>query len=920
MIPVRPSTSTQAPGPAPSRGTWALRDRTAIVWLLAAVVIALVHPFVPESRWLMVHLVLLGALTHSIMVWTHHFAQALLKTPPGLDDRRRQSQRLVLLLVGVATVLVGVPTGWWPVTVTGAVLVTAAVTIHGIQLWRRLRAALPGRFRVTIRYYLCSAACLPVGILFGVLLARGPSAEWHGRFLLAHTMLNVLGWIGLTVTGTLVTLWPTMLRTRMDDRAEHQATRALPVLVTALVVLTGGALLDVRVASAAGLVLYAVGLVVWGRALVRPARTRPPREFATASVGAALVWWVVGIGWLAGATLTSADWTELTTGFGPITAVLVVGFAAQLLPGALSYLIPSVLGGGPSVVRAGQRWFDRWGTARLVVINLGLPLCLLPVPSAVRVTVSALVLVALAAFIPLMLAGAAASVRAKRAVAQEGPAPARGPRGPVERPSVWSAGQLVAALSAVAVMVALGVGFDPAAAGLGSTSGGGPAGGAAAGVEPTGQTTTVRVSAQDMRFVPDRVEVPAGDRLVVELVNDDPSNVHDLTLGGQTTPRLSHGDTATLDLGVVGTSLEGWCTIIGHRQMGMVFSVDVVGDAAGSGGDGAHAGHGATGDDAQADPPATGEADGDVQAGPTAYGIVPDPDATVASAVDPVLPPLGEERVHRLTLTAQEVELEVAPGVWQRRWTFNGQVPGPTLHGRVGDTFEITLVNDGTMGHSIDFHAGALAPDEPMRTIAPGESLEYTFTAGRAGIWMYHCSTMPMSSHIAAGMFGAVVIEPDDLAPVDRSYLLVQSETYLDTLATTPEEATDVDPDKVAAEVADAVSFNGIAFQYDQEPLTATVGERVRIWVLDAGPNRSASFHVVGGQFDTVYLEGAYRLREGRAVDGSTEDGGSQVLGLFPAQGGFVELTFPEAGHYPFVSHLMVDAERGAHGIVQVTD
>jgi nitrite reductase (NO-forming) len=89
------------------------------------------------------------------------------------------------------------------------------------------------------------------------------------------------------------------------------------------------------------------------------------------------------------------------------------------------------------------------------------------------------------------------------------------------------------------------------------------------------------------------------------------------------------------------------------------------------------------------------------------------------------------------------------------------------------------------------------------------------------------------------------------------------------------------------------------------------VGERVRIWVLAAGPNRGSSFHVVGGQFDTVYREGAYELRPGGT-------GGSQTLGLFPSQGGFVELAFPEAGSYPFVTHMMVDAERGAHGLFRI--
>src|SRR5699024_10729432 len=94
--------------------------------------------------------------------------------------------------------------------------------------------------------------------------------------------------------------------------------------------------------------------------------------------------------------------------------------------------------------------------------------------------------------------------------------------------------------------------------------------------------------------------------------------------------------------------------------------------------------------------------------------LLTDDPEPVLEPVDAALEPAPQGTVHKMTLTAQEVPLEVAPGVWQQQWTFNGQVPGPTLRGTVGDVFEITLVNDGTMGHSIDFHAGALAPDEPM--------------------------------------------------------------------------------------------------------------------------------------------------------------------------------------------------------------
>jgi nitrite reductase (NO-forming) len=195
-----------------------------------------------------------------------------------------------------------------------------------------------------------------------------------------------------------------------------------------------------------------------------------------------------------------------------------------------------------------------------------------------------------------------------------------------------------------------------------------------------------------------------------------------------------------------------------------------------------------------------------------------------------------------------------------------------------------------------------------MRAVEPGKSLLYRFAATRSGVWMYHCGSMPMSAHIANGMFGAVVIDPPGLAKVDREYLIEQSELYLGP------QGQPVDAAKVAAEKPDAVVFNGFADQYDAAPLVAKVGERVRIWVLAAGPNRGTSFHVVGGQFDTVFSEGAWLLRPGNNLSG-----GSQVLSLGVAQGGFVELSFPQPGHYPFVSHVMVDAERGAHGLFHIT-
>ncbi len=881
-----------------ARGTSWLRDLPLLGWLVAALIVALVHRSVPDANWLMLHLVLLGALSHSIVVWSFHFSQTLLRSPASDAEAGSQGQRLGLLTVGAVAVVIGVPTLWWPLTLVGGLVVASAIGWHAVVLWRMMRRALPARFRVTVRYYLWAGASLPVGAGLGVTLAWGLPDPWHGRLLVAHALANVLGWVGLTLTGTLLTLWPTMLRTQLDPTAERWTRQALPVLVGSVLVGVVGALTGIGPIAALGVLGYLAGLLLGGRGLWRPFRKAPPREFAPASVGAALVWLLIGLAWAAWLLATTPDWRAAGEGFVWPAAVLGAGFAVQLLTGALSYLLPSVLGGGPSVVRAGQAWFNRAGAFRLIAINGGLLLWLLPSPSWVKVTGSLLALFAAAAFVPLMVIGVRASLAAKKellAARQDGAPEGGQPRPPVERPSIFTAGQLIAGLTALATAVVIGVGVDPAAAGVTGT------GVAAAAVQPTGRLVRVEVAAVGMHYVPAEIHVNAGDRLVVNLVNQD-TTTHDLVIGDARTPRIAPGARAELDAGIIGSSQTAFCSVAGHRQLGMVLAIIV---------DDAPAGPGA------ASSAATAGAEHGQHAPPAGGSNTPPPPADV---VDPALPPLTAEREHHLTLTVTEVPLEVAPGVWQRRWTYNGGPVGPTLHGRVGDVFVITLVNDGSMGHSIDFHAGALAPDRPMRTIEPGESLTYRFTAPRAGIWMYHCSTMPMSAHIAAGMTGAVVIEPEGLPDVDRSYVLVQSEVYTDGgPAADAAAATEVNVDAAgAAATPSFVVFNGVANGYDTRPLTAAVGKRVRFWLLDAGPNRAGSFHIVGAQFDTVYGEGGYVLKRGRDAFGDAR-GGSQALGLQPAQGGFVETVFPEAGRYPLVSHVMADAERGAHGFVQVT-
>lgn len=401
----------------------------------------------------------------------------------------------------------------------------------------------------------------------------------------------------------------------------------------------------------------------------------------------------------------------------------------------------------------------------------------------------------------------------------------------------------------------------------------------------SGEALTVDVELDAMRVRPDVVEVPEGTRLVLRVTNRE-AMPHDLQLdSGERTPRLRRGQTALLEVGPVHTDREAWCAVAGHRAAGMTLSIRV---------EGAHR-HSA---------PATTAKDGTAAPAALDLGAAPSPGWAPRDAA--LAPATG--RVHRVELRAAERELEVAPGRREHRWTFAGAEPGPTLRGRVGDRFEITLINDTQMGHGIDFHAGALAPDAPMRTIAPGERLVYRFTAHRAGAWLYHCSTMPMSQHIANGMYGAVIIDPPGLPAVDREYALVSAQLYLG------EPGGQHQVDKIDAGQPDGWMFNGMAAQYDHAPLRAYTGERIRIWVINAGPGGSTAFHVVGGQFDTVYREGAWTLGP------DAESGGAQVLDLAPAQGGFVELSFPEAGNYPFVDHDMRHAERGAHGVIAVTD
>ncbi|MFJ8597975.1 multicopper oxidase domain-containing protein [Streptomyces shenzhenensis] len=887
------------PGRSP-RALWHLgANAIVVVWLALFAAVGSAHHFLPHAFWLLVHVLLLGAVTTAIVIWSGHFAASVLRLPEA-NRGIPAALRLACLNAGTVGVIGGMLADRWYVVLAGGCLVAAAVTAHAVWLIRLMRRALPGRFSMTVRYYVAASALLPVGAALGVVLARGDLAgELPERLRIAHETVNLLGWVGLTVAGTLITLWPTMLRTRVADGAERAGRAALPVLLTGLGAAVVGTLLGPPPLAAPGVVLYTAGLVVAGRPWLREARAKAPRSFAAWSVAAACGWLAGSLTVLAGILVSTTSWITVGERTSLLTAPLAAGWIAQVLLGALSFLVPVVLGGGPAAVRAATAGLERAWPARLAVTNAALLLCVLPAPSTVRVACSVLLLVMLLFFLVLLVLTVVRGMRNRRRAAQGDPVPA-----PAEIPARPHRvlGGVAVGLAVVLLAVAGGGAADVRSLPVLERSAATSADGGA--VTPTGRTTRVAVTIRDMRFAPSSVAAPAGNRLVITLHNTG-TDTHDLVLEtGARTGRLSPGQQGTLDAGVVGRSLEGWCSVVGHRQMGMVFAVRITGvtgagsDSGTDSGGSAHAHSGGGSTSAATDDTAA-----------TAFDPMAEPAAgfTARDARLPAATRGASPQLHKRTITVKEVTREVAPGVRQKLWTFDGTAPGPVLRGRVGDTFEITLVNDGSIGHSIDFHAGALAPNGPMRTIKPGESLTYRFTATRSGVWMYHCSTMPMSLHIANGMFGAVIIDPPGLPAVDREYVLVQSEFYLGKQGGT------ADPAKVNAKDYDMVAFNGCANQYDHDPLTAEPGERVRIWVLAAGPNEPSAFHVVGGQFDTVFREGAYDLRPG-----GSRSGGAQILDLAPASGGFVELSFPEAGDYPFVTHIMSDAERGAHGVFHV--
>jgi nitrite reductase (NO-forming) len=279
------------------------------------------------------------------------------------------------------------------------------------------------------------------------------------------------------------------------------------------------------------------------------------------------------------------------------------------------------------------------------------------------------------------------------------------------------------------------------------------------------------------------------------------------------------------------------------------------------------------------------------------------PDHAVYDAQPPVAPAGDSVDVK---LVAKQTLVTIAPGVAYQAWTFNGSVPGPIIRVRQGQTVHFTLTNDGGMPHSIDFHAAQTAPNVNYVSVAPGKSISFTWKANYPGVFMYHCGTPPVMVHIANGMYGAIIVDPAGGYTPAQEYVLVQSEFYA---AKAPDGSYMLDGRALMNAQPTQTVFNGYAAQYKDHPLTAKANQKIRLFVMDAGPSHFSAFHVIGAIFSDYFPDGnpANRLV------------GNQTITVPPGGGAVVELTIPDPGTYAFVTHSFADMDKGAVGVISVT-
>ncbi len=386
------------------------------------------------------------------------------------------------------------------------------------------------------------------------------------------------------------------------------------------------------------------------------------------------------------------------------------------------------------------------------------------------------------------------------------------------------------------------------------------------------------IQMQDMSYAPNTQDVPREGRYRVKVHNSSPA-VHDIVFDNGLILKAGPGESATAELDIPTGGMAYHCSLPGHEQAGMLGVVTVNGQEPGSLRKHLHK---------------------------PAIDIQPE-------YVSPVAPELLPGKVHDIELVAMEKDMAVAKDAVQNLWTYNGQVPGPAIHVKVGDKVRVHLINPASnkLPHSVDFHASQVAWNDEMASINPGEDKYYEWQADYAGVWMYHCGTNPALHHIASGMYGMVIVEPkEELAPVDYEFALVQSEFYMG------EHGRETNYHKAASghPSPDFVTFNGVAMQYKDHPIQVQTGKKVRIYVLNAGPNEDSAFHIVGTIFNRVIKEGIELSPNNKG------HWGSQAVDLAPSQGAIVEFTTAEDGLYPVVTHAFNFVGKGALGLIKAGD
>ncbi len=264
--------------------------------------------------------------------------------------------------------------------------------------------------------------------------------------------------------------------------------------------------------------------------------------------------------------------------------------------------------------------------------------------------------------------------------------------------------------------------------------------------------------------------------------------------------------------------------------------------------------------------------------------------------------------------TTTEVVKELSKGVKYQFWTYDGVVPGKFVRVREGDTVEFHLINSKTskLPHNIDLHAvtgpgGGAA----VTNTAPGQESVFLFKAINPGLFIYHCATPPVPLHIANGMYGLILVEPaGGLSKVDKEYYIVQSEFYTEKPYGTQGLQT-FSQEKALTETPDYVVFNGsVGSLTDSGTLLASVGEVVRLYLGNAGPNLLSSFHVIGVIFDNVYFEGGTGVNTGKNVQTTLIPSGGSAI---------VEFQVKVPGTFILVDHAIFRTfNKGSVGLLKV--